>query len=519
MRDSLVRHFLKKIKKDKKASQKGEKQNEFQIEIGTKLEENLVSLQKALGKPSDLIIREITIGEKKIKSAICYITGLIDKDLVNNNILKTIQENREQMDSDILEQIYQNVIAITDIKKVQTLDKVSYAMLSGSTVFYLDGIDTVLIMGTEGGEKRSIEEPQSESVIRGPRSGFVESLQTNITLIRRELKDPNLRIEMHEVGRRSKQKLVVCYVAGVVNPEIVDEINRRLKTIDIDFSAGTGFVEQWIEDSFLSPFPQLIDTERPDRVTYSILQGKVGILVDGSPFALVAPVVFGDVLQSLEDYSQRWIISTLLRLLRYFSAFIAVFLPAIYVALVSYHPGLIPSQLAFSIAGSRENVPFPAVIEALIMAVTFEILQEAGIRLPKVIGQTIGVVGGIVIGDAAVSAGIVSPGMVIVTALTAIASFTMPNYSVAIGLRILRFALMLAASILGVYGIVLGYIMINIHMVNLKSIGIPYSTPFAPNFPGDLKNLVIRAPIMTLKDRPSYLEPEDKEKVNNGGSK
>ncbi|WP_431026755.1 spore germination protein [Lysinibacillus sp. LZ02] len=510
---------MKKSEKHKKESQLAEKQNEFQIDIGTKLEENLESLQTMLGKPSDLIIREVNIGEQKRKGAICYISGLTDNNLVNNNILKNIQENSKQVSSNMLEQIYQDVIAITDIKKVRTLDKVSYAILSGSTVLYLDGSDTVLIMGTEGAEKRSIEEPQTESVVRGPRSGFVESIQTNITLIRRELKDPNLRIETHEVGRRSKQKLVVCYVAGIVNPEIVDEINRRLKTIDIDFSAGSGFVEQWIEDSFLSPFPQLLDTERPDRFVYSILQGKVGILVEGSPFALVAPVVFNDALESLEDYTQRWLIGTFLRLIRYLSVFIAAFLPAIYVALVSYHPGLIPSQLAFSIAGTRENMPFPAIVEALLMGVTFEILQEAGIRLPKLIGQTIGIVGGIVIGEAAVSAGIVSPVMVVVTALTAVASFTISNYSVAIGLRVLRLALIIIAGVFGIYGIILGYIMLNIHMVNLKSIGVPYSAPFSPKFPSDFKNLFIRPPVIALKERPSYIQPVDKQKINDGGQK
>ncbi len=517
-----MRHILKRVKnkgKQAKTNDTEEPQNEFQIEISTNLEENLHSLQKMLGHPADLIIRKITIGEQEVKAAICYISGLTDSKLVNDNILKIIQKNSKQVKTNILEDIYQHIIAISNTKKDQTLDKVSIALLSGNTVLYLDGFDTVLIMETEGAEKRSIEEPQTESVVRGPRSGFVESLQTNITLVRRELKDPNLRMETHEVGKRSKQKIVVCYIAGITNPEIVDEINRRLKSIDIDFSTGSGFVEQWIEDSFFSPFPQLLDTERPDRLIYSILQGKVGIIVDGSPFALIAPVVFKDTLESLEDYTQRWVIGSFLRLLRYLSVFIAVFLPAIYVALVSYHPGLIPSKLAFSIAGSREYVPFPALVEAMLMAITFEILQEAGLRLPRLIGQTIGIVGGIVIGEAAVSAGIVSPVMVVATALTAVASFTIPNYSVAIGFRAMRIIFIILSGILGIYGIILGYIMLNIHLVNLKSIGVPYSSPFTPKFIGDIKNLFIRPPIMALKKRPSYLQPLDKTRINKGGQK
>lgn len=515
-----MKYFQKRGKKEeehKNASQTVEKQNEFKIEIGTDLDENLRSLQKMLGKPDDLIVRKIKIGEMEVKAAICYISGLTDNNLLNNNILKIIQENSKQLSSNILDQIYQNVIAITNTEEAKTLDTVSYALLSGSTLLYIDGFDTVLIMETEGAEKRAIQEPQTESVVRGPRSGFVESIQTNITLIRRELKDPNLRMETHEVGKRSKQKLVVCYIAGIANPEIVNEINRRLKTMDIDFSAGSGFVEQWIEDSFLSPFPQILDTERPDRLVFSLTQGKVGIVVEGSPFALIAPVVFNDALESVDDYTQRWLIGSFLRFIRFISVFLAIFLPAIYVALVSYHPGLIPSKLAFSIAGTREHVPFPAIVEALLMAITFEIMQEAGIRLPRLIGQTIGIVGGIVIGEAAVTAGIVSPFMVVVTALTAVASFTIPNYSVAIGFRALRIALIILSGILGIYGIIFGYIMLNIHLVNLKSIGIPYAASFSPKFVGDLKNVFIRPPIMALKLRPSYIKPMDQDKINKGG--
>ncbi|SOC39713.1 spore germination protein [Ureibacillus acetophenoni] len=427
------------------------------------------------------------------------------------------QSNNSQSNSTLLDQILTEVIAITDSKKVKTLDELSFALLSGNSIFILDGEQTTLIMDTVGGEKRSIDEPQSESVIRGSRVGFVENINTNLSLIRKEIKDPNLRFDIHEIGRRSKQKLAVCYVAGIVNEDILDEVNRRLKTIDIDFAPDSGVVEQWIEDSFLSPFPQILDTERPDRLTYNILQGKIGILVDGSPFGLITPITLGDALLSIEDYNQRWLLGSLLRFLRYISAFIAVFLPAIYVALIAYHPGMIPSQLTFSIAATRENVPFPAIVEVLLMAVTFEILQEAGIRMPKAIGATIGIVGGIVIGEVAVSAGIVGPATVIVTSLTGIATFTIPNNSLAMAVRVIRYALLIGASILGLYGIILVFILLAIHVVNLKSMGIPYSSPFAPYFLGDLKNLLIRAPITTLTKRPPYLKTDDIKKINDGG--
>ncbi|MBM7608439.1 spore germination protein [Lysinibacillus composti] len=589
MRRSLFTRVYKKSTDQQYESATQQSESEFNIPIGLTLKENVEIIKKKLGDPSDLIVRDITVGKNKHKCSILYLSGLADQKLVNDNILKMVQTEISQSDTNsnqsgtgqsepnanpseasqsepnanpseasqsepnanpsgtgqsepnanpseanknnpkssqsggtqsdpnLLETIEQHVIAITDTKKGQTLYEVINAILSGNAVFLLDGVNTVLVMGTTGYETRSIEEPQSEAVVRGPRTGFIENIDKNITLIRRELKDPNLRFDVHEVGRRSKQKVVVCSIAGIVNPDILNEVNRRIKTIDIDAAPDSGFVEQWIEDSFLSPIPQILDTERPDHVTYSVLQGKVAILVDGSPFALIAPVMLGEPLQSIEDYSQRWAIGTLLRLLRFLSIFISLFLPAIYVALTSYHPGMLPTKLAFSIAATREGVPFPSIFEALLMAVTFEILQEAGIRLPKAIGSTIGIVGGIVIGDVAVSAGIVSPAMVIITSLTAIASFTTPNYSLATGLRVLRFGLLAAASILGLYGIILVFIMMCIHIVNLKSMGVPFSSPIAPYFLGNLKNLLIRSPIITLKKRPPYLEPRDINKINDGG--
>ncbi|MFC4023275.1 spore germination protein [Oceanobacillus longus] len=506
----MARSLFNRMKKKKQSnSNQSAQQTVFQPKITKNLDDNLKNLKQVLGNPDDLVVRELILGGIETRAAIVYISGITDGNLINNNILKTIQLNLKQFESNVLDKVYQEVIAVTDIKKTNTLNEVSVGILNGSTAFYLDGIDTALIMGTAGGEARSIEEPQSETLIRGPRDGFVENIQTNVSLIRRDIKDPNLRFQTHEVGKRSKQKVMISYIEGITNPEIVNEINRRLETIDIDYLSDSAYVEQWIEDSFLSPFPQLLDTERPDKVSASLVQGKVAILVDGSPFALVAPMNIGDAMLSVEDYNQRWIAASFLRILRYLSAFLAVFLPAIYIALVSFHPGMVPSTLTYSIAASREGVPFPAAIEAIIMAITFEILHEAGVRLPKVIGQTIGIVGGLVIGEAAVSAGVVSPIMVIVTALTAIASFSVPSYSVTITFRGLRFAFMIAASIFGLYGIILIYIALNIHLVNLKSIGVPYSAPFAPFFINDWKDLVLRAPITKLTKRPTYLKTMD----------
>jgi len=292
------------------------------------------------------------------------------------------------------------------------------------------------------------------------------------------------------------------------------EIERRVLSIDMDDAEGSGYIEQWIADSFLTPFPLIINTERPDKVSAALLQGKAALLVDGTPFQLIMPMTFASMLRSPEDYYEHWLIASLIRVLRLIAAFASTFMPALYIALVEFHHGMIPSKLAFSIAGTREGVPFPAVVEAFIMEGTLELLREAGLRLPKPIGQTIGIVGGLVIGEAAVSAGIVSPIMVIIVAVTAISSFTLPSYAFSISLRMLRFAVMLAAAVFGLYGIILAYIMINIHLVNLTSFGVPYSAPFAPFFARDWKDLIVRMPPMELDKRPQVNQPADPDRLN-----
>lgn len=503
---------------DKK--KKNEEEN-FSLEIGTNLTENLKNVKQMLENPSDLVIREFTIGAANHRTAIVYIDGIVDSVYIHDHIMEDLKKASNLPDDKqkLFDVIDKEVITVTGIEIGHSLDDVSNAILSGNTVFYLDGVDQVLVMDTIGGESRAIQEPQTESLIRGSKEGFVENIRTNTMMIRRFIADSNLRFSTYKVGRRSKKDLVVAYMDGIVNPDMIDEVKRRLETIDIDDAPESGYIEQWIEDSFLSPFPQILNTERPDKASEALLQGKVVILLDRTPFVLIAPATFGSLLHSPEDYYWRWSLGTLIRMLRYLAAFISVFLPALYIALVSYHPGLIPSDLAFSIAASRDEVPFPPVVEALIMTATMELLREAGLRLPTAIGQTIGIVGGLVIGEAAVSAGIVSPVMVIVVALNAIASFALPSYSIAITFRILQFGLMGAAAIFGLYGIILSYIMINIHIVNLMSFGVPYSTPFAPSFMSDWKDLVLRAPIAMMKKRPVYMQTNDKKLMDKGDNK
>ncbi|WP_229672407.1 spore germination protein [Pullulanibacillus camelliae] len=499
-----------------------EKPTDFELEIFKTLDKNIKNFKKMMDSPADLVCKEIQVGGTSSHCAIVFIDGLSNGQYIAEQVINTIltfdlKSNQiNPSPQQILTELQYKVLPTADDISVKaSLDEVSLDVLSGNTAIFIDGSDQALVISSKEVNQRSLEEPITEALIRGPRIGFIEDIRTNTTLVRRGIRDPNLRIKSLKLGRRSKSDAAIMYIEGIANTELVKEVVRRLESIDTDDVPETGFIEQWIEDSFLSPFPQVQHTERPDRVRAALIQGRVAILLDNTPFVLIVPVTIGQHFHTPEDYYERWLLSTLVRVLRYVAAFISVFLPGLYVALVSYQPGMIPTALALSIAGSREGVPFPATLEAILMGMTMEILQEAGLRLPKPIGQTVGVVGGLVIGDAAVAAGIVSPIMVIVIALTAIASFALPSYSIAISLRILRFANMFAASLFGIYGLIMVYIMINVHFVNLKSFGVPYSTPYGPLIPKDMKDLVLKVPMTFMKYRPHMFQPGDKKRMGN----
>lgn len=486
------------------------------VKMTHKLFDNVEKIKTLLDEPSDLTFRQFKLGETKTISTLVYLEGLVNKQNITD-MLQSLYENKHQFpfkSEKLVTILQEEVLTNSSVSVHDNFDDVFLALLSGDTILLIDGLKTALSIGTKEARTRSISEPVTEAVVRGPKEGFTEDVHLNTVLMRQRIRDTNLRFESFKVGRRSKKDLIISYIDGVVNPDIVREVKRRLKTIDIDDAPDSGIIEQWIEDNFMSPFPQVQNTERPDRAVSSLVEGRVAILLDNTPFVLLVPVTLSQLLQSPSDYYERWWSGFLLRPIRYMSAFIALFLPAIYIALVSFHPGMIPSKLAFSIAATREGVPVPAFIEAILMELTMDLLREAGIRLPKPIGQTIGIVGGLVIGEAAVSAGIVSPIMVIIVALTAIASFSMPSYSLGITFRVLRYGFMLAAATFGLYGIIIGYIMINIHLANLKSFGVPYTTPFSPMIVRDWKDLLFHFPYVTDKKRPGMLNTTDPNKKN-----
>ncbi|WP_337134021.1 spore germination protein [Priestia megaterium] len=478
----------------------------------------LKAVKNEIGHNSDVHFREFIIGRTGIQAAIIFVEGLSDKDLIEKHILSSLmadfskeyQQDQLYVKGSLSKQfIKSQVLSISEVEEVHPIKEVISKVLTGSTALLIDGLSLALILGTSKIKTRTIEEPVSEALVRGPRIGFTESLSDNTSLLRGSGDIENLSLVKFQVGKRSKKDLVVAYIKEVVNPELVEEVEKRIKKIDLDNVPESGYVEQLIEDNYLSPFPQVQNTERPDRVIAALMEGRVAILLDGTPFALIAPVTFSMMLQSPEDYYERWIPGTFIRFLRYIAVVLSLFTPALYIAFISFHPGLIPTKLAISIIGSRSGVPFPALIEALFMELSIEILREAGLRLPKPIGPAMGIVGGLIIGEAAVQAGIVSPILVIVVALTAISSFSIPQYSVGITLRILRFVAMLCAAILGLYGVILFFLFMMSHLVKLKSFGVPYMSPAVPYRLSEWKDLVVRMPLMMMKRRPKMMHTKD----------
>ncbi|WP_025684333.1 spore germination protein [Paenibacillus maysiensis] len=503
---------------DGRSGNQDHKAHTEQQETGPKMtgdyDADLKSIQEAIGENSDVHFREFMVKKFHARSVLIFIEGMQDEELMNKQVLQVLmfEGQQEQQEGISNSFIKDSLMPLTQVSEVADMEDLQESILLGHTALLIEGMKEALLVGSPNGAVRSVNEPTSEALLRGPRIGFTEVLSENTSMLRRQGLNKSLEMKKFQVGSRIKKDLVVAYIKDIVNLDLLEEVTRRISKIDMDFLAESGYVEQLIEDNYLSPFQQAHNTERPDRVINALLEGRIAILLDGTPFALIVPVTFSMLLQSPEDYYERWIPGTLLRLLRFSGAFIALMGPALYISFISFHPGLIPTKLVISIIETRQGVPFPSVIEVMILEISIEILREAGIRLPKPIGPAMGIVGGLVIGDAAVNAGIVSPFLVIVVSVTAISSFSIPTYSAGITLRILRFAGMLFAAILGMFGTILFFLLICIHLTKLKSFGVPYVTPFSPMRLSDWKDVYIRAPISMMKRRPVMMKTQQKKR-------
>jgi hypothetical protein len=471
-----------------------------QAPLSSQLSVNEKELRRVYSNCVDVVFRPFLIGQR-IEALLIYIEGLSNIEEMDKNFLSPLMQLDQANILDI-QTIIKEKLSVSKVIEASSFQDVIQQVSLGHPVILINGQLKGLVASLAKFEKRSVEEPLAEAVVRGPRDGFTETMSVNTSLLRRKIKSPKLKMKSIQVGRYSQTNVTLVYIDGLADQTLIDEANNRLSRIEIDGILESGYIEEFIEDNPYSPFPQLLNTERPDIAAAALLEGRIVILVDETPFALIAPITLYSLFQSAEDYYQRFIIGTLIRWLRYGFLLIALLLPSAYVAILTFHQEMVPTTLLLSVAKSREDVPFPAIVEAFFMEVTFEALREAGIRLPKQVGSAVSIVGALVIGQAAVSAGIVSAPMVMVVAITGIASFAIPRYNAAISFRMLRFPIMIFAGTFGLLGIMLGLLVIIVHLAKLRSFGVPYLSPMAPMKGEEMKDVLIRAPWWALKTRP-----------------
>lgn len=454
---------------------------------------------------SDIKIREfdLTARNKVYKAFLVYIDGMSDSKSINRFILhplmlksraNTFNKNEEVVSTavannitikkvkkfNLVDYIYSCLIPLNDTKKTQQFSEAIDAVNSGECALFVDTIDTCFLSDVKGFEKRSIEPPQNEVIIRGSQESFVETIRTNTSMLRRMVNNENLVIENTSVGTVSKTKCAICYIKDIANNDLVSEVKYRINNLDIDYIISSGQLEELIKENTHGTLPESISTERPDNASTALLDGKVVIIVNGSPFCLIVPCTFFDLLASPEDKNLNFRFANFLKLVRLFACSISVLLPGLYIAITNFHEELIPTELLFSIISSRQSVPISIQLEIILMEIVFELIHEAGIRVPSPIGPTMGIVGALVLGEAAVSANIVSPISIIIVAITGLASFSSPSFSLEFHFRILRFAFIFLGALFGFIGIAIGLFIYLATLANFSSFGVPYLSPYVP---------------------------------------
>ncbi|MCY6485189.1 spore germination protein [Clostridium aestuarii] len=476
-------------------------------EFSKSLQENINLFKQEIFKDDETVIyRYFRNKEKDMQFCLIFVDGMADGKIINDNILKPIiytsmKENLEY--NEILDYIMQNVLITDEIKKIYDITTAIDFILYGDALLLIDGIDEIICIDAKGWETRAISEPLSETVIRGPREGFTECMSVNVSLIRRKINSNKLKFKFRELGTVTKTKICICYIDDLVSKQILNELYKRLDKIKIDGILESGYIEELIKDHPASTFKTIGNSERPDAVAGMLLEGKIALICDGTPFVLTIPFVFQEYFQNSEDYYNNFIYGSFNRLLRILGFMLTTSVPAIYVALTTFHQEMIPTQLMLSIAAAVEGVPFPPAIEAVMMLTTFEILREAGTRLPKNIGQAVSIVGALVLGEAAASANIVSAPMVIVVGITGISSFLIPKMLGPV--VIIRIICLILASILGLYGYIFAVIGISFYLFSLKSFGVDYMLKIGSINKLDLKDTAIRAPWWFTENNPKFV--------------
>ncbi len=493
-------------------------------QIFKNLNKNEEYLKKTIGSCIDTQYRHISVKALgDCDALLVYIRKMVKEELLERFVVEPLK-NVDKLEvnkpviinKDNMQKLVDYEIVVLNSKEVTDWVSVCDAVISGDSVLFLEKSNTALIVSTKGWDSRAISEPVTEGEVRGPRDGFIEDVNTNISLIRRRIRDYGLRFEYMKIGERTKTDIYLAYIEGIVNETNLQELRQRLKRIKIDAIIGSGYVEEFIEDNSFTIFPLIDHTERPDKACSAILEGRIIVLVDNAPYVMIVPTVFWQYLQAPGDYYERPYVGTFARWIRFLGLFLSMSVSSFYVLLSSYHQEMIPTPLALNIAGGREGVPFPAVVEALSMEILFEVLREAGIRMPRPIGQTVSIVGALVVGQAAVAAGLVGPSLIIVIAISAISSFALPSYSMGNALRILRFPMIILSSVLGLVGYLLGIIVVALHLMSLRSFGVPFLSPLIPFDKSGNQDVLVRLPWWKMLKRPPFSRSKDTYRQKNG---
>jgi spore germination protein KA len=475
------------------------------IKLQSSLKQNIETIQTITGSSDDLVIRQFRMGQSAAREiALLFVDGLTDDKAIQQFIIEPLMSYRNLARDDhlLLEILKNSVLTVGKIQETDSLEALVDSMMNGNVIVLLEGFARGFHIAMAGWEERTVGEATNQTVIRGPKEAFTENIRVNSALIRRIIKDPNLQLKNRQIGRATKTNVSIMYIRGIADEKVVEEVNQRLARIDTDGILESGYIEEFIQDEPYTIFPTVQNSERPDAIAASLLEGRVAILIDGTPHVLLVPSLFIQFMQASEDHYQRFDISTLIRVLRYFCLFIATLVPALYIAITTFHQEMLPTSLLISIAAQREGVPFPAFIEALIMEATYEILREAGVRMPRAVGQAVSIVGTLVIGQAAVEAGVISAIMIIVVSLTAISSYVIPEFDMSIAVRITRFLFMGLAAAFGLFGIFVGMVALLLHLSGLRSFGVPYMTPVGPFIMSDQKDVILRVPHTLMTTRP-----------------
>lgn len=491
---------------------------------------------------SDIKIREFTLTarNKQYRAFLVFIDGMVKQDIINDYILKPLMLKnsansfagsqdrvlseaktnnitvRKVKKFDIIEYISSCLLPQNSVEKLAKFDDVISSINLGNCALFIDTIDIVFDIEVKGFEQRSLDNPNNEIVIRGSQVGFTENLRTNTSLIRRYVNNENLIIESVKLGKLSKTPCAVCYLKNVANSDLIAEVKYRLNNLEIDYLISSGQLEQLIQDDDSSSLPQMISTERPDRTANMLFAGRVCIVVNGSPYVLIVPAIFSDFLSSPEDLNAKHQFSNFIRILRIVALAIALLVPGIYIAITNFHQELIPTELLYAIIASRETVPFPVLFEILVMELSFELIREASIRVPSPVGPTIGIVGALILGQAAVEASIVSPILIIIVSITAICSFSIPDFSLSFHFRIMRFIYILLGAMAGFLGIAAGVCVHLLILSNLKSFGVNYLQSNILD-KDNIENGIVLSPAYQRESRSNFLKtkrPKTQNKIS-----